>query len=190
MTAENLLASLWVITLWLVHIGFMARAVLRRHREPASRLAWVVVIAVLPLIGIVAYLLLGETNIGRHRATAMRRVLAQLPTPQTLCAADAAQACADIPESYRHLFMVGKSINGFAAVGGNQAQLMGDSNATIDAIVADIDGAHEHVHLMFYIWLADNNGIKVIDALKRAARRAVTCRAMADGLGSRRLIAS
>jgi cardiolipin synthase len=191
MTAENLLASLWVITLWLVHIGFMARAVLRRHREPTSRLAWVVVIAVLPLFGIVAYLLLGETNIGRNRATAMRRVLAQLPTPQSLCAAaEAARACAEIPENYRHLFMVGKSINGFSAVGGNRAQLMRDSNATIDAIVADIDGAREHVHLMFYIWLADNNGIKVIEALKRAAQRGVTCRAMADGLGSRRLIAS
>ena len=82
MTAENLLASLWVITLWLVHIGFMARAVLRRHREPASRLAWVVVIAVLPLFGIIAYLLLGETNIGRRRVAKMRQVLARLPVPR------------------------------------------------------------------------------------------------------------
>src|SRR5204863_6102129 len=36
----------------------------------------------------------------------------------------------------------------------------------------------------------DNNGCKVIEALKRAATRGVTCRAMADDLGSRMLIRS
>jgi cardiolipin synthase len=67
---------------------------------------------------------------------------------------------------------------------------MADSNATIDAMVADIDSATAHVHLLFYIWLPDNNGCKVVAALQRAARRGVTVRAMADGLGSRLMIKS
>ena len=46
----------------------------------------------------------------------------------------------------------------------------------------------DHVHLTFYIWLPDNNGLKVVGALKRAAARKVTCRAMADRLGSRLMI--
>ena len=66
---------------------------------------------------------------------------------------------------------------------------MEDSNAAIDSIVADIDAAIDHVHLLFYIWLPDNNGLKVVAALKRAAD-AWCCRAMADGLGSRSIIAS
>ena len=57
-------------------------------------------------------------------------------------------------------------------------------------MLEDIDAAKEHVHLTFYIWLPDNNGLKVVEALKRAAARKVICRAMADGLGSRTLIAS
>jgi cardiolipin synthase len=56
--------------------------------------------------------------------------------------------------------------------------------------VADIDAAKDHVHLMFDIWLPDNNGCKVVEALKRAAARGITCRAMADGLGSRTMIKS
>jgi cardiolipin synthase len=67
---------------------------------------------------------------------------------------------------------------------------MKDSIAAIDAMVADIDAAKQNVHAMFYIWLADHNGLKIAHALERAARRGVTCRAMADGLGSRLLIAS
>jgi cardiolipin synthase len=38
--------------------------------------------------------------------------------------------------------------------------------------------------------LPDHNGCKIVEALKRAAGRNVTCRAMADGLGSRTMIAS
>ena len=40
----------------------------------------------------------------------------------------------------------------------------------------------------FYIWLTDNNGCKMVEALHRAAGRGVKCRAMADGLGSRMMI--
>jgi cardiolipin synthase len=57
-------------------------------------------------------------------------------------------------------------------------------------MVADIDAATDHVHVLFYIWLPDRNGCKVVEALKRAAARGVTCRAMADDLGSRTMIRS
>ena len=57
-------------------------------------------------------------------------------------------------------------------------------------MVADIDAATEHVHLMFYIWLPDNNGCKIVEALNRAAARGINCRAMADDMGSRRMIRS
>ena len=69
-------------------------------------------------------------------------------------------------------------------MGANSAELMLDSNASIDAMVADIDAAEDHVHLLFYIWLPDNNGCKMVEALKRAAGRGVTCRAMVDALGT------
>jgi cardiolipin synthase len=57
-------------------------------------------------------------------------------------------------------------------------------------MVADIDSATDHVHLLFYIWLPDHNGCKMVEALKRAAARGVHCRAMADDLGSRTMIRS
>jgi cardiolipin synthase len=96
----------------------------------------------------------------------------------------------DVPLRYRHLFQAGKTVNGFDPVSGNRGHLLPDSNAAINSIVADIDAAKEHVHLLFYIWLQDNNGCKVVEALKRAAARGVACRAMADCLGSRSMVNS
>lgn len=57
-------------------------------------------------------------------------------------------------------------------------------------MVTDIDAATEHVHLLFSIWLTDNNGCRIVEALRRAAGRGVVCGAMADNLGSRAMIRS
>ena len=172
-----------------LQIVFVARALLRPHREPASRLAWVVVILVAPVFGMLAYMLFGETNIGRRRIARMRQALARLPA-FTEIGRHEAETEEDIPERYLPIFRVGASISGFPAVTGNRGKLLGDSDDVIDHLVADIDAARHHVHICFYIWLADNNGLRVAEALKRAAGRGVTCRAMADDLGSRAMIRS
>ncbi|MEA3548816.1 MAG: cardiolipin synthase [Thermodesulfobacteriota bacterium] len=175
---------------FLIQISFIVRVLLRPHRQPASRIAWIVVMMVLPVLGILAYLLLGETNIGRRRVKRLRKILSRMPNLFDVAGADASNFQVDVPQRHAHLFQVGKLINGFNPVGGNRAHLMEDSNATITSIVEDIDAAKDHVHLLFYIWLTDKNGCKVVEALKRAAARGVTCRAMADDLGSRRMIHS
>jgi cardiolipin synthase len=183
-------ATIFVFLHVLIQIALIARVLLRPHREPASRIAWIVVITALPVAGILAYILLGETNIGRRRVERKREVLSGLPDVAGASGWDAKNLKVDMPQRYAHLFQVGKSINGFDPVGGNRARLMQDSNATIASIVADIDAAKDHVHLLFYIWLPDNNGQKVVAALKRAAARGVTCRAMVDSLGSRMMMHS
>jgi cardiolipin synthase len=190
MTHYQLLTILWAGLFLLVHLGFIARAILRPHREPSSRVAWVVVMLGLPVVGIVAYLLVGDTNIGNHRAARLREVVARLPSPVETLWTATANVSPEIPDRFAPLFRAGQSVNGFEPVGGNHARLLPDSNASIDALVADIDSASDHVHLTFYIWLPDNNGLKVVEALKRAAARGVVCRAMADALGSRIIIAS
>jgi cardiolipin synthase len=178
------------IALGLIELAVIARAILRTHRDPSSRIAWVVVIAVVPVIGVMAYLLFGETNIGRKRVARAREVLASMPPPATASPAAEARLQAELPERYAPLFRLGETINGFPPVGGNTAQLMEDSNSGIDSIVADMDAAADHIHVLFYIWLTDNNGLKVVEALRRAAARGIACRAMADGLGSRDMIRS
>jgi len=182
--------TLLYIALGAVELAFIVRALVRPHREPASRVAWVAVIALIPVVGIGAYILFGETNIGRRRIARAKKVLAGIPPTAEPYPEDEANLRAEYPDRCAPLFRLGETINGFLPVGGNSAYLTADSNAAIDDMVADMDAAEDHIHLTFYIWLADNNGLKVVEALKRAAARGVTCRAMADNLGSRAMIAS
>lgn len=190
MKESHLIVLAWTAFVFLLHLLVVARAIMRPHRQPASRVAWVAVILAVPVIGIIAYLLLGETSIGRRYVEKSRAAIAKIPAVALTPGWDAPALRANVPERYAHLFRVGHSVNGFEPVGGNHARLMADSNAAIDSMVADIDAAQSTVHVIFYIWLADNNGLKVAQALVRAAARGVVCRAMADGLGSRAMIGS
>src|ERR1700744_4351190 len=130
----------------LLALAVFSRILLRPNRDPASRIAWILVVAALPFIGMLTYLLLGETNIGRRRVARLQAPLARLPSPDSACLNTPGCAETALPERFRHVFHLGRSISGFEPVTGNTAALMADSNAAIDAIVADIDAATDHVH--------------------------------------------
>ena len=173
----------------LIQLGLLVRVLLRPNRDPASRIAWAVVVLALPVAGILSYLLLGETNVGKRRRQRLQQVLAGLPDVTAVAGMEAAVRPA-IPDHRQCLFDVGRSISGYGPLGGNQGTLMDNTNLAIDRMVEDIDAATHHVHILFYIWLPDRNGTKMAEAVMRAAARGVTCRVMVDDLGSRRLIRS
>lgn len=173
-----------------VVLALIVRVLTRPHRDPSSRIAWIAVIGALPVLGVVAYFLLGETNIGHRRTARMKAVIRDMPPSRVVSPGFDESSLLQVPKRFQLLFRLGKSINGFEVTEGNSARLMANSNATISAMVADIDAASDHVHLLFYIWLPDNNGLCMVEALKRAASRGVNCRVMADDVGSRTMIHS
>lgn len=179
--------SVWLtLTLhYALQLGVLLRALTRPDREPASRLAWMLVILGVPVAGALLYLMLGEVSPGRRRTALMHKVRRALPVM-----VPGVDEAAGLPAAARGAFARGAVVNGFAPVPGNTARLMGDSDAAIDAMVADIDAACSSVHVLVYIWLDDANGGKLMAALVRAAQRGVVCRVMVDGLGSRHLLRS
>lgn len=153
---------------------------LRRHREPVSRLAWLVVVLVLPFAGALAYLLLGSTSIGRKRIERLKDIWRRFrlcPDCWMGCAGKMIRMCR---------CCIGRcsrwGIDQPLSRGRRQhAELMADPDSGMDQMAADIDAATDHVHILFYIWLTDHNGTKIIDAaMACAAARGVTCRALVD----------
>lgn len=179
---------IWLIVYAILHAAVLVRALSVEGKEPASRAAWVLVLVFLPGVGIAAYLLFGEPWVARRSRRRSGKVTAELAGK--VCATLDASALEAVPDRFRSAFRTCEKLAGCPAAGHNAATLAADSNAAIESMVEDIDAAHETIHISFYIWLADNNGIKVVQALERAAQRGVTCRVIADGIGSRALIRS
>lgn len=176
--------ELFLALLFTAEILTSIRVLLRPYRQPSTRLAWLVVIHMLPIVGIIAYFLLGEVYIGSRLERRLRRAQQVLP-PKAVWTTNS-----NLPDRYLSLFRLAYSISGFLPVLGHRVTLPANSDAVIDQLVADIAAAQHHVHIGFYIWLPDHNGCKVIEALKAAAARGVACRVLVDSIGSRDLIRS
>lgn len=181
--------TMFNLLLFFIHILTVARAITRPNRQPSARIAWVAVIMLLPLLGVVAYLMLGETSIGKRRMRRLKAAEERTARPEV-------PLTEAIPVEAISEFGFCQSINGLAPLTGNRITLIGcpeapvnqpklDSDSAIADLVGTIELATEHVHICFYIWLDDENGGKVVDAVVAAAQRGVRCRVMVDALGSR-----
>lgn len=193
---NHLLDLTWAVVLFVAHLLVALRALTRPNRSPASRIAWLSVIMLVPMAGMIGYLLLGETSIGRTRIERIRKIEDSMPAP----AGDKfpPQQTSPIAAS---LFDMCHSINGFHATTGNRITLLGDQEApasepkrnslkAVDTLIAEIGQAQESVHIAVYIWLDDDVGRRLATAVIDAAGRGVTCRVMVDSLGSRDFIRS
>lgn len=72
-------------------------------------------------------------------------------------------------------------------IGGNHIQLLRNGVEYFPALEHAIDHAQHHVYLQTYIYEADAIGIKIGDAMKRAASRGVSIYLLIDGFGSKTL---
>jgi cardiolipin synthase len=174
------------IAIVVAELAVLVRAIMRPHREPAARLAWVLFIIAAPIVGMLLYLLVGEARLGLKRRARVREIYDRLARPP----GDKAGLARLERGAHFAPFALARTINGLDPTAGNAAILAEDSDHAIDLMCADTDAARETVHFCFYIWLDDANGLKIKEALIRAAKRGVKVRALADALGSRHFIRS
>lgn len=174
---------------FLLRLTIAAIIIIRNRSTTAVRLTWVVVVLAVPFIGAALYLLFGEVwrrsgRLATHKSIS-ETVRAKMTGTEhiTLLDKDALPGTGFSTHAFEHL-------GGFPARYGNRLELFGNPEETIERIAQDIDAARQSCHLLFYIWLDDNTGSLIADALIRASQRGVNCRVLVDGLGSSQFLSS
>jgi len=171
--------------------AFLVRVLWRDDITAPARLAWFIVLLVLPYLGAVVYLLFGEISLGRTIHNRHSEVFRQLHLGGKDFVGNCDRVLSDrVERQYHAAFRTASSVDGLETTDGNTGQLMLTAKGARDRLVQDIDRATDHVHVLYYIWMTDETGTNVANALIRAAKRGVTCKAMADALGSRELVRS
>ena len=105
-TSMNVASVLWILSVC-AQLFVIVRILLLPNREPASRIAWLAVVAAVPILGVVGYLLLGETNVGRRNLKAMHNAMQSLPRTAATGHSSAMPPTLPIPATHTHLFKVG-----------------------------------------------------------------------------------
>ncbi|MCA9039521.1 MAG: cardiolipin synthase [Planctomycetaceae bacterium] len=173
---------IYLISEWVLRI--MMVPVVTYRRKPNSAMAWLLIIFFEPWIGFIIYMLIGENRLPQRRIRQHDRLLARLEKlskrfqehPQVMKPEYDAklQSAIDLAERLGYMPIVGD----------NAVTLLDNTDATIDQLIADIDQAQNHVHMLFYIFRDDKTGNRIVDALSRAVDRGVKCRLLVDAVGS------
>ena len=162
------------------------RVIMRRPANGVA-LAWLFLVAVLPFVGAVIYLLVGERRVGLKRA----RRIAELRSDYAMLAQRMIGKGLTNVEWDRHrpeargMDRLGTKMVGIPTVAGSEGRLYSASDQILRAIAEDVDRARKSVLMEFYIWNEGGAADEVLEALIRAAQRGVSCRVLVDALGAR-----
>jgi len=179
----TLLAWIFFVSEWAIRLTMLV--VVPFRRAPAAAKGWLLLIFFEPWIGLLLYGLIGRAKLPRRQ----RMKLAELPQAMATVVERFANHPnifhPDVDPALSPAVTLAENLGGSPILGGNSIELLVDYDDTIARLVADIDRAENHVHLLFYIFADDDTTASVIDALGRATQRGVTCRVLADAIGSR-----
>ena len=176
-------ALLYLLLEWAIRISALVAVPFRR--SPDSARAWLLLMMFLPVPGLLLYLLIGRPAYPRQRRARLAQAAQLLDDAAREIAHSRACRRPVLSDGFRQAARLIETVGRFPALGGNKLSLHADYGGTIAALVADIDAARDHVHLLMYIFADDSSGLRVIDALGRAAGRGVQCRVLIDAVGSR-----
>jgi cardiolipin synthase A/B len=171
----------------LLFIGFILS---RRRPSPSVTLTWIVIILFVPVLGFVAYLLVGEVRLGGRRVKRHQEIVKRIEQAARPSQAVQRSLRPEIALQYEPIASLGEAVSQFPVIGGNEIELLSDTDVFMQRLVEDIDASEYHCHLLSYIYLTDHSGTRVANALMRAAERGVECRVLVDGVGSKKFLRS
>ncbi|ECY3295770.1 cardiolipin synthase ClsA, partial [Salmonella enterica subsp. enterica serovar Kentucky] len=156
----------WLVILgyWVLIAGVTLRILMKRRAVP-SAMAWLLIIYILPLVGIIAYLSVGELHLGKRRAERARAMwpsTAKWLNDLKACKHIFAQENSSVASS---LFKLCERRQGIAGVKGNQLQLLTDSDDVMQALIRDIQLARHNIEMVFYIWQPGGMADQVAESL-------------------------
>ena len=185
-TLMDILLTLHLLLL----IAITLRILARYDLSSPARLAWFVVILGLPYIGVIVYWMFGEVHLGKDITEQHSDIIDALHKAHPNVLGDKQTLNDSVAVEYQAALAYSAAVTGFHTTLGNHAELMAGADEARARMIADFDAATDHIHVLYYIWLSDKTGIDTAEALIRAAKRGVTCRAMVDAMGSRTMVGS
>lgn len=163
-------------------IRIAAIAYIPNNRKPSAATAWLLAIFFIPVIGGIAFLLIGSNKLSKKRR-AKQKHINRLIIERTKGAATMGEENGP-PRWFRSLALLNTKLGALPLVGGNDAKLYDDYESSLKAMTKEINTAKEYVNIEFYIMSFDKTTAPLFEALRAAAERGITVRLLMDHVGS------
>ena len=166
----------------MLYVAIMIPAIIRvllDNRQPAKTMAWILVLAFMPFVGIIFYLFFGQnTRKERHISD---RSMDQLTKRSMLEFVE--QENLHLPANNKPLMNLFTNQNWAFPFKDNRVDIFTDGYEFICSLLYNIGKAQHHIHLDTYIFEDDALGYLVADALIDKAEQGVEIRVIYDDVG-------
>ncbi|WP_138420231.1 cardiolipin synthase [Aquibacillus sediminis] len=170
----------------------LALAIVFLERKDASATwAWLMVLLFIPVVGFILYLIFGRRLSNKKLFTwdtKSRLGVKQAVNQQMKALEEGTFEFKDaqlLP--YKDLFYLHLRNDDAIFTQDNQVEIFTDGQEKFNALIADIQQAKDHIHLLYYIIRSDQLGERIANALIQKAKEGVQVRILYDDMGSRRL---
>lgn len=179
----NVALSPWLFNvLYVIYILLILSTifvVISENRNPAKSLAWILALIFLPVVGLVLYLLFGQSL--RHESLLSKSNREQLFNSNKL--PDVNVDSLPLSEDSRQLINLCNKFRSAHFYEGNEVKIYTKGQEKFKDLLSDISNAKKFVHLQYFIFRDDLLGRSVRDELIAAARRGVEVRVLYDDMG-------
>ena len=166
----------------MLYVAIMVPAIIRvllDNRQPAKTMAWILVLAFMPFVGIIFYIFFGQnTRKERHISD---RSMDQLTKRSMLEFVE--QENLHLPANNKPLMNLFTNQNWAFPFKDNRVDIFTDGYEFICSLLYNIGKAQHHIHLDTYIFEDDALGYLVADALIDKAEQGVEIRVIYDDVG-------
>ena len=180
---KTLLLQLGVMAYFLIRLWLVVRVIQQQRRQSAA-IAWIAVLFALPVVGIIGYMLFGETNIGhqyRKRSLMAQKLLRDFANAQHI---NFNEISKNLDTEARQLSNIALLKTGLGVYDHHTLTLMTDADHIFASLLADIRAANTIILLEFYIVSPQGRVIELLEALMAATQRGVSVHLLADSVGS------
>ena len=186
-SCHALISSLIVLLYWLIIVATTLRVVFKR-RPTTYVIAWMLVIYILPIVGIILYFALGEAHLGQQRVKRAQKMRPTISKFINRLNEFSNIFTSNVSSVSKPIFQLCKHQTGLDGINGNHIELLSNTNDIFDRLIEDINQATSNIEMVFYIWNKGGRADDVENALIQASKRGVVCRLMVDSAGSRHFI--
>lgn len=154
--------------------------IILENRNPLKTIAWTLILIFLPLLGLIIFFFFGED--GRKKRLISHKMFKKL-NRKTLVRFERDEVM-ESPEGYTGIVSLIKKLKGSSVYNGNKITFYTDGESKFKALLEEINKAEKFIHIQYYIYMDDEIGRKVRDALILKASEGVKVRLIYDDVGS------
>jgi cardiolipin synthase len=154
------------------------------NRRPSSSLAWLLLIVLVPILGLLIFLLIGSPFV-RGRRAKIQAAANQIVLERTGHMPELPLGVA-LPAGLPSLVRLNRELTSFPCTLGVSHGLLGNYAESIREMTEAVDAANERVHVEFFIISWDDSTDGLFQALVRAVERGVKVRLLYDHIATRR----